>query len=220
MPFFCQVPSASQQPGHRAPGRRLGPAVAGVPQQLVRHAPADGRRAQQGVPSHLARSGRVSAHSRAHSPRDFLLLQCVPLHAAAAATNICLPLTCAAAEALQTLDFKQLEATAFLSRKFFRLGRFIRYLTVLPSCRCPLPHAAASELKALQHPSRSRPPCVSFLWLPLSFLAHAIWAVRLQRPAPNPLLRAQAAACRRYISSLTTSSSSLFLPAISSANSR
>jgi hypothetical protein len=32
-----------------------------------------------------------------------------------------------AAEALQTLDFKQLEATAFLSRKFFRLGRFIRY---------------------------------------------------------------------------------------------
>ena len=31
-----------------------------------------------------------------------------------------------AAEALQTLDFKQLEATSFLSRKFFRLGRFIR----------------------------------------------------------------------------------------------
>lgn len=37
------------------------------------------------------------------------------------------PDAAAAAEAAQTLDFKQLEATAFLSRKFFRLGRFIRY---------------------------------------------------------------------------------------------
>lgn len=64
-------------------------------------------------------------------------------------------------KALQTLDFKQLEATAFLSRKFFRLGRFI------------------SELKALQNPSRCRPPHVGVMWRPLSLLAHIIWAVYL-----------------------------------------
>jgi hypothetical protein len=41
-----------------------------------------------------------------------------------------------ATEALQTLDFKQLEGTAFLSRKFFRLGRFIRYIFRRENVQC------------------------------------------------------------------------------------
>ena len=49
------------------------------------------------------------------------------------------------AEAVQTLDFTQLETTAFLSRKFFRLGRFIRFPLALSRTKPQTPYISYSQ---------------------------------------------------------------------------